>query len=139
VTNFSYLYEAKVFMRFLFLKAYAKLIYFDIHMSRGNFKAFYDKVSFYPVDSETPGPHTVERVCAAMDMACIWYRKEVLCLLRAAATASLLRDCGVLAELVIGTQIMPHKTHAWVAVDGQVVNDKPYMPEIYMVMNNLNH
>ena len=77
-------------------------------------------------------------VLYAMDMACIWYRKKVLCLQRAAATSTLLRDYGEPAEMIIGTQLMPHKTHAWVEIHGQVANDKPYMREKYKVMEQMN-
>ena len=68
-------------------------------------------------------------------MACIWYWKEALCLQRSAATACLLKQYGVLAQMVIGAQQMPFKAHAWVEVDGRVVNDKPYTPEMYAVLD----
>ena len=58
-----------------------------------------------------------------------------LCQQRSAATACLLRKCGVPAQLVIGAQQMPFKAHAWVEVDGRVVNDKPYTPEMYGVLD----
>jgi hypothetical protein len=32
---------------------------------------------------------------------------------------------------VIGSQQMPFKAHAWVEVDGRVVNDKQYVHELY--------
>ena len=68
-------------------------------------------------------------------MACIWYWKEVLCLQRSAATACLLKRHGVPAQMMIGAQQMPFKAHAWVEVDGRVVNDKPYMREMYAVLD----
>jgi len=58
-----------------------------------------------------------------------------LCLQRSAATACLLKRFGVSAQLVIGAQQMPFKAHAWVEVDGVVVNDKPYTSEIYTVLD----
>jgi hypothetical protein len=36
--------------------------------------------------------------------------------------------------MVLGAQMLPFKSHAWVEVDGIVVNDKPYMLEIYQVL-----
>ena len=68
-------------------------------------------------------------------MACIWYWKQVLCLQRSAATACLLKHHGVAAQMVIGAQQMPFKAHAWVEVGGRVVNDKPYTPEMYSVLD----
>ena len=76
-----------------------------------------------------------ERICAAVDMACIWYWKEVLCLQRSAVTACLLKRHGVPAQMVIGAQQIPFRAHAWVEVDGSVVNDKPYTPEMYAVLD----
>jgi hypothetical protein len=118
-------------MSFLVLRAYWKLIQFDLYLARGNFAALYSKVRGYPVAEQQPVPDAIERICSAIDMACIWYWKEALCLQRSAATACLLKKYGVHAQMVIGAQQMPFKMHAWVEVSGRVVNDKPYMPGIY--------
>jgi hypothetical protein len=122
-------------MSFLVLKAYLKLVHFDLYLARGNFAALYDKVRKYPIGKQAPAPGAVARICSAIDMACIWYWKEALCLQRSAATACLLKKYGVAAQLVIGAQQMPFKAHAWVEVDGRVVNDKPYTPGIYAVLD----
>jgi len=122
-------------MRFLVLKAYLKLIYFDFYLARGTFAALHARVRNYPISKGTPALYTVEKICAAVDMACIWYWKEALCLQRSAAAACLLKEQGVGAQLVIGAQQMPFKAHAWVEVDGRVVNDKPYMAEMYAVLD----
>jgi len=118
-------------MSYLALKAYLKLIQFDVYLARGDFEVLYNTVRNYPVGKRSAFPPAVERVCAAVDMACIWYWKEARCLQRSAAAACLLRRVGVLAQLVIGVQQTPFKAHAWVEVGGRVVNDKPYIPEIY--------
>ncbi len=65
----------------------------------------------------------------------IAYWKQALCLQRSAATACLLKRYGVPAQMVIGARQIPFKAHAWVEVDGRVVNDKLYMPEIYAVLD----
>ena len=122
-------------MSLLVFKAYGKLIYFDLYLARGSFSALYEKVRNYPVRKSLPSSPSVEVICAAVDMASIWYWKEALCLQRSAATACLLRQYGVPAQLVIGAQQMPFKAHAWVEVEGQVVNDKPYMHEMYAVLD----
>ena len=57
-----------------------------------------------------------------------------MCLQRSAATTLLLRRHGLHAELVIGAQILPFKSHAWTEIGGVVVNDKPYMMDIYRVL-----
>jgi hypothetical protein len=122
-------------MRFLVPKAYLKLIQFDLYLARHNFAALYTKVREYPIGRPPNAPDAVEQLCSAMDMACIWYWKEALCLQRSAATACLLKEHGVHAQMVIGAQQIPFKAHAWVEVDGQVVNDKPYTPEMYAVLD----
>lgn len=122
-------------MSFLVLRAYLKLIYFDLYLARGNFSALYDTVRRYPTGKKADAADAIERICSAMDMACIWYWKEALCLQRSAATACLLKRHGIPAQLVIGAQQMPFKAHAWVEVAGRVVNDKPYMHEMYAVLD----
>ena len=122
-------------MSFLVFRAYLKLICFDLYLARGNFKALYGKVRGYRLRKPAPLPEAVEKICSAIDMACIWYWREVLCLQRSAVTACLLKRYGVPAELVIGAQRMPFKAHAWVEVGGRVVNDKPYTPEMYAVLD----
>jgi len=122
-------------MSFLVLRAYSRLIQFDLCLGRGNFKALHEKVRDYPIRKTPTSSAAVEQVCAAIDMACIWYWKEVLCLQRSAATACLLKRHGIAAQMIVGAQKMPFKAHAWVEVNGQVVNDKPYMREIYAVLD----
>lgn len=122
-------------MSFLVLRAYLRLIQFDLYLARGNFKAMYDKVRRYPVRNVPAPTNAVEQICAAVDMACIWYWKEALCLQRSAATACLLKRYGVSAQMMIGAKQMPFRGHAWVEVNGKVVNDRPYMREIYAVLD----
>ena len=82
-------------MSFLVLRAYWRLIQFDLYLARGNFKALYEKVRFHPISKGVPPVVATEQICAAVDLACIWYWKEVLCLQRSAATACLLKSYGV--------------------------------------------
>lgn len=129
--------ERRTQMRFLVLKAYVKLVLFDLYLARGNFNVLYEKVKRCPLAKREPSTDAVKHVCAAVDMACIWYWKKVLCLQRSAATACLLKQHGVIAEMVIGSQQVPFEMHAWVEVDGRVVNDKPYVREMYRIVDCL--
>jgi hypothetical protein len=72
-----------------------------------------------------------DELCRAMDLACVFYPKRVMCLQRSAATTLLLRRYGIRAEMVIGAQMLPFKSHAWVELDGKIINDKPYILEMY--------
>ena len=122
-------------MSFLALRAYLRLIQFDLYLARGNFKALHKKVREYPISKMPPPSKAVEQICAAIDMACIWYWKEVLCLQRSAAAACLMKRHGIAAQMILGAQQIPFKAHAWVEVNGRVVNDKPYMRELYAVLD----
>jgi hypothetical protein len=122
-------------MSFLVLRAYLRLIQFDFYLARGDFQTLYQRVRSFSLGAGSPSSDAVERLCSAVDMACIWYWKEALCLQRSAVTTCLLRRHGIRAELVIGAQQMPFKAHAWVEVDGRVVNDKPYTPKMYAVLD----
>jgi len=87
-------------------------------------------------DSGRAAP-TAEELCHAVDLACVFYFKQVLCLQRSAATALLLKRHGYDAKLAIGAQVLPFKSHAWVEIGENVMNDKPYVPEIYMVLERI--
>lgn len=119
----------------LLVRAYLSLIRFELYLVRGTFETLYDKVRKYPTRKKSGSPDSVERICSAVDMACIWYWKEALCLQRSAATTCLLRKYGVSAHLVIGAQQMPFKAHAWVEVEGKVVNDKQCVRELYAILD----
>ena len=119
-------------MKRLVFESWLLLLYFEFIMHFRGFKQVYDIVREQKVCPATTGdrPLSVE-LCRAVDLACVFYFKTVLCLQRSAATSLLLRRHGWAAEMVIGTQVLPFKSHAWVELSGVVVNDKPYMLDIY--------
>lgn len=122
-------------MSLLVWQAYLTLLRFDLYLARGDFAGLHAKVRGCACAERQPGADTVRVVCSTVDKACIWYWKEVRCLQRSAATAYLMKRRGVPAQMVIGTQQIPFRAHAWVEVDGIVVNDKPYTREIYAVLD----
>lgn len=63
---------------------------------------------------------TIPRVMAAVSS---FYWKPILCLQRSVVTACVLRKHGIDADVVIGCRAAPFAGHAWVEVDGRVVND----------------
>lgn len=120
----------------LFFRAYGMLFYFDLFLASRDFKAIHERVRGYALKSPKGRSYfDVGNICHAIDSACVWYRKEVLCLQRSAATVCLLRSRGIPARLVIGAQPLPFRAHAWVEVDGTVVNDKRHMREEYSVLD----
>ena len=121
-------------MSFLVVQAYWKLISFESCLKQHNFAALYKTVHHYPVSRRPTTRETVTRVCSAVDTACIWYWKRTLCLQRSATITCLLRQHGIEAQLVIASQYIPFQAHAWVEVDGKVVNDKPGVQKAFVVL-----
>lgn len=74
------------------------------------------------------------RICAAVDRAAVYYFKRAWCLQRSAATVCCLRLFGFPAELVIGVRKMPFYAHAWVEMDGTVLNDGDLVRQYYAVI-----
>ena len=122
-------------MRFLRMRAFCFLILFDVYLARGDFAALHSRVRRFRQRQPRRHSLAVEDICRAVDLACIWYPKEVLCLQRSAAASCLLKQCGLPAQMVVGARLMPFKAHAWVEVDGKVVNDKAYVAGLYAVLD----
>lgn len=119
----------------LFALAFLQLIRFDYLLTHGRFSELYDAVRNSSLQLPCADTDTVKRITAAVDYASICYWKPVLCLQHSAATVCLLKRFGIPAQLVIGARQQPFKAHAWVEVNGCVVNDKPYTPEMFGVLD----
>lgn len=124
-------------MLILILSAYMELIRFGFHIRHNNFAALHTTVRNCGLRTDTTPRASLEELCRAVDIACIWYWKHVLCLQRSAAATCLLRRHGIPAQLVIGTQQVPFNAHAWVEVDGQVITDRTYMHEMYVELERV--
>jgi hypothetical protein len=122
-------------MFLLVCRAYLLLLRIDTDLIHGGFPALHERVQNVPLRSPGTRSASPEAICRAVDVASVWYLKQVPCLQRSAAATCLLRQCGVAAELVLGVQLIPFRGHAWVEVKGRVVNDKPYICELYEVMD----
>jgi hypothetical protein len=122
-------------MFMLACRAYILLIRIDLYLSRGDFAAMYERVRRVRLSKPAESREATEAICRAIDIASVWYWKQVPCLQRSAAATCLLRRHGIAAQLVIGAQCMPFRAHAWVEVEGKIVNDKPYISELYAVLD----
>jgi hypothetical protein len=123
-------------MSYLTFKSYLLLIRVQVVLKRHGFKRLYDTVrELQARDILESNRIPYERLCHAMDLACVFYPKTVLCLQRSAAAVLLLRPYGWPAEFVTGCAIETCENHAWVEVNGHIVNDKPYMHEMYEVLD----
>ncbi len=121
--------------RFL-IESWILLLYTDLVMKYRGLEGLHDIVGAELIsrtaDASFPSN---ELLCQSVDYACVFYFKRVLCLQRSAATTIMLRRYGRPAAMITGVQILPFRSHAWVEIDGAAVNDKPYMREIYQVLD----
>ena len=115
-------------------EAYWKLLSLEYPLFKKNFAAIYDRVRRTPLGTRPTRTLGRAQICEAVDLAAVLYFRKVLCLQRSAAAACLLKKHGFPAQLVIGVQQMPFAAHAWVELDGLVLNDKPYISDIYSVL-----
>jgi hypothetical protein len=116
------------------LASWLLLLYFDCLMRLGGFARVHEAVRREKVIPK-PNMHGRDHELShAVDLACVLYFKPVFCLQRSAALALLLRRHAIEAEMVIGAQLLPFLAHAWVEVGGGAINDKPYVGEIFQVL-----
>lgn len=116
------------------IESWLLLFYFDWLMRFRGFERVHSVVREAKVRIATRTEPSQVSLCHGIDLACVFYFKRVLCLQRSAATTVLLRRHGWKAEMVIGAQLLPFQSHAWVEIDGCVVNDKPYIAEMFQVL-----
>ncbi len=108
-------------MGMLALRALAELVVVDT-VGLAGFKALHRLVrtthtarASRPVD-----PVTVQ---TALRRAAVLYFKQTHCLQRSVVLTRMLRRRGVNAQMVIGYQPVPPASHAWVEVDGEIINE----------------
>lgn len=82
-------------------------------------------------------PEAEALVCDAVSLASCFSIKPVLCLQRSVVAARMLRRRGIGARLVIGYRPSPFFSHAWVEVDGRVVNDLAGYKERLKVLSTI--
>lgn len=117
----------------LVFRAIFALVAYDILSTVCRFETFYSMVKVWKVARESSDPDTIDRVCSAVNYACIWYPKQALCLQRSFVTTYLLRKHGVSAHMVLGAQKLPFKAHAWVEVEGRAINERSNVQATYTV------
>lgn len=67
----------------------------------------------------------INKLAYTLDRACLLFPKKTKCLPWAGALTLLLLKRRVKCNFLIGVQSMPFYSHAWVEVDGRVINDNP--------------
>jgi hypothetical protein len=120
----------------LVVESYFLLIWTDIVLRFRPLRSLVSARSTQAGDDLAACTRSLAEVCRAMDLACVFYPKSVRCLQRSVATCLLLSRHGIAGQIVIGVRFAPFKSHAWVEVDGIPVNDRPYMRQIYSVLED---
>src|SRR6266404_4942345 len=108
----------------LFFQTLFELLVYALISTFLPFKTLHATVKRWKVAQKPVTLDTIDRVCTAVNYACVWYPKQALCLQRSFVTTHLLRRRGVAAHMVLGAQKLPFKAHAWVEVNGRAVNER---------------
>ena len=120
------------------LTAFFALLGFDLLLKFRGFQSLIEKVRSWP--TAKPGStdrQLCRRVRAMVDRAQMYYPKKAMCLQHSAVVTCLLRHRGVPAEMVLAAKEFPPKGHAWVEVEGQVVNDSQAVKGSYRVLKRV--
>jgi hypothetical protein len=120
----------------LTIRAWFALAAFDAARA-GGFTRVHEWVRSARVHAHPASNDRTEAIVWAVDEACVWYVTRVHCLQRSAVATSLLRQHGIRAELVIGYRPIPFESHAWVEVNGRVVNDRPQYQRAFAILDRL--
>ncbi len=117
------------------LIAWLTLVLTDVLLKVAGFPRFHRMLRAFPtVRWVVATPRTQAQVCGAVRRATAYYLKHARCLQRSATVTLLLRLLGTPAEMVIGIQKVPFQAHAWVELDGMVVNDRPIVQKNLVVL-----
>jgi hypothetical protein len=123
-------------MPWLIAQAVAGLVAYDLVSALLGFKRVHAVARRWRASSGQT-IHTSDRICRAVAEACVWYPRRAFCLQRSWVATLLLRRYGFPAQLVIGYRPIPVDSHAWVEIEGRVVNDRPQYQKFYRVLDRL--
>jgi hypothetical protein len=77
------------------------------------------------------------RISKAYELVSSFYWKPILCLERSVIVARVMHAYGIPAAVIIGYRFVPFTSHAWVEVDGKVVNDSAGFAEKMTVLERI--
>jgi hypothetical protein len=118
----------------LWLRSFLTILRIELLMRFSSLEKLHRLVRKQAIGRINNGKAPIDEICHSVDLVCAFYPKQILCLQRSVATTLILKRNGWKAEMIIGVQLMPFNSHAWVEIDGIVVNDKPYLTEMYRVL-----
>jgi len=120
------------YARLVFSALYELIRYDMISALRGS--AIIRRLNPQPITCEPTSDEVVQTTCNAVSLAACLYWRPVLCLQRSVCLVRMLRKHDVVARLVIGYRPEPFFSHAWVEVNGHIVNDSPAYRERLQVL-----
>lgn len=118
-------------LNLLVCKALFGLLTFDLLGFNRSFSRMHQFVSNWRLAPRAMPSNEIDRICEAVNCACVWYPKRVRCLQRSAVTTCLLRSSGIPAQMVIGAQNLPLRAHAWTEIEGRAINERRDVRRIY--------
>lgn len=104
------------------ISAWLRIAIIDMIMALRGFPGTHRFIGRVPLRRRRD-PRPAADLVRIVDRAAIHYPRELLCLRRSAAITWMLRRHGHPAELVVGASIIPFGAHAWVELDGRIIND----------------
>jgi hypothetical protein len=119
---------------FAILEAYSRLVAHDVFMSLNDLAGLHEQIRRFPKRATDSSTTATQLVSHALDLACAFYPKRALCLQRSAVLVKMLRRRGSTAHMIIGAQKLPFKAHAWVEVDGEIINDRLASREKFLIL-----
>jgi hypothetical protein len=119
------------------IEAYVLLIAHDLFMARHDFEELCRRIRQTPLGSKCRSQSCTAVADSAFSIACALYPKQVFCLQRSAVLVRMLRARGIAAKMVIGTQTLPFRAHAWVEIEGTVFNDHLAARETFQILEVL--
>lgn len=109
----------------LVFRALYELAGYDLIIWLRGFGCIQRQLSRQSIAPNPSSPGLEQAICDAVLLATCLYWKPVLCLQRSVCAVRLLRKNGSIAKLVVGYRPAPFFSHAWVEVDGRIVNGSP--------------
>jgi len=102
-----------------------ELLRYDLLAATSGFRGVHSRAGQRATGRRAGGPDLESMVPRVVAAASSFYWKPILCLQRPVVTVRVLRKHGIEADVVIGCRSVPFLGHAWVEVNGRIVNDSP--------------
>jgi len=121
----------------LTLRALCELALYDVTNACLGFGGVCERLVRGRRESGCARQESPERIFDAVNLAACLYFKQVYCWQRSVVTVRMLRKSGIACGLVIGYRPSPFFSHAWVEIDGRLVNDLAGYAEQLQVLQKL--